>query len=148
MHPQPYPTRPIPEPALHLLGGIWIASCPDLRLPAHQRPHPGPLRTPGRPPAVPGLPPGRHPMTGEGVFIADLEDGCPAAAGWVDYFDHLTLPLTGQDLTDAQATLAGWDDPSSPQGGLGDCWGCAAQVARLRALVDQATQSSREDGPR
>jgi hypothetical protein len=28
MHPQPYPTRPTPEPALHLLGGIWIASCP------------------------------------------------------------------------------------------------------------------------
>jgi NAD-dependent SIR2 family protein deacetylase len=27
MHPQPYPTRPTPEPALHLLGGIWIASC-------------------------------------------------------------------------------------------------------------------------
>ena len=78
-------------------------------------------------------------MTGEGVFIADLEDGCPAAAGWVAYWDHLTLPLTGQDLADAQATLAGWDDPSSPQGGLGDCWGCAAQVARLRALVDQAT---------
>jgi hypothetical protein len=26
MHPNP--TRPIPEPALHLLGGIWIASCP------------------------------------------------------------------------------------------------------------------------
>jgi hypothetical protein len=28
MHPQPYPTRQHPEPALHLLGGIWIASCP------------------------------------------------------------------------------------------------------------------------
>ena len=28
MHPQPYPTRPTPEPALHLLGGVWIASCP------------------------------------------------------------------------------------------------------------------------
>jgi hypothetical protein len=27
MHPQPYPTHPRPEPALHLLGGIWIASC-------------------------------------------------------------------------------------------------------------------------
>jgi hypothetical protein len=26
MHPNP--TRPMPEPALHLLGGIWIASCP------------------------------------------------------------------------------------------------------------------------
>ena len=26
MHSQPYPTRPTPEPALHLLGGIWIAS--------------------------------------------------------------------------------------------------------------------------
>ena len=22
------PSRPTPEPALHLLGGIWIASCP------------------------------------------------------------------------------------------------------------------------
>ena len=28
MHPQPYPTHAHPEPALHLLGGIWIASCP------------------------------------------------------------------------------------------------------------------------
>jgi NAD-dependent SIR2 family protein deacetylase len=35
MHPSPYPTQPIPastqakpEPALHLLGGIWVASCP------------------------------------------------------------------------------------------------------------------------
>jgi hypothetical protein len=28
MHPSPYPTHSHPEPALHLLGGIWIASCP------------------------------------------------------------------------------------------------------------------------
>ncbi len=38
MHSQPYSTRlgitdpaasaPAPEPMLHLLGGIWIASCP------------------------------------------------------------------------------------------------------------------------
>jgi hypothetical protein len=28
MHPSPYPTRPRPEPALQLLHGIWIASCP------------------------------------------------------------------------------------------------------------------------
>ena len=28
MHPPPYPTHRHPEPALHLLGGIWIASCP------------------------------------------------------------------------------------------------------------------------
>ena len=27
MHSQPYPTHQHPEPALHLLGGIWIASC-------------------------------------------------------------------------------------------------------------------------
>jgi hypothetical protein len=27
MPPQPYPTHAHPEPALHLLGGIWIASC-------------------------------------------------------------------------------------------------------------------------
>ena len=87
-------------------------------------------------------------MTGQGIVIADLEDGCPAAAGWIAYFDPLTLPLTGKELADAQATLAGWDDPASPQGGLGDWWGCAAQVARLRALVDQATQPSRADGPR
>ena len=85
-------------------------------------------------------------MSESPVFIADPDEGCPAAAGWVDYFDHLTLPLTGQALTDAQATLAGWDDPDSPQGGLGDCWGCAAQVTRLRALVDQAT--SRQGGAR
>ena len=43
-----------------------------------------------------------------------------AAAGWVAYWDNLTLPLTGQDLLDAQAILAGWDDSASPQGGLGD----------------------------
>jgi hypothetical protein len=83
-------------------------------------------------------------MTNQHIIIADLEDGCPAAAGWVEYFDTLTLPLVGQALADAQAILTDWDDPDSPQGGLGDCWGCAAQVARLRALVDQAT--SREDG--
>jgi hypothetical protein len=87
-------------------------------------------------------------MTGQGIVIADLEGGCPAAPGWVAYFDHLTVPLTGQELADAQATLAGWDDPDSPQGGLGDCWGCAAQVTRLRVLVDQATRPSRADGPR
>jgi hypothetical protein len=28
MHSQPYPTHSHPEPSLHLLGGIWIASCP------------------------------------------------------------------------------------------------------------------------
>jgi len=28
MHPQPYPTHQHPEPALHLLAGIWVASCP------------------------------------------------------------------------------------------------------------------------
>jgi hypothetical protein len=28
MHPQPSPTHQHPEPALHLLGGTWIASCP------------------------------------------------------------------------------------------------------------------------
>jgi hypothetical protein len=87
-------------------------------------------------------------MTGQGIVLADLEEGCPAAAGWVTYFDTLTLPLAGQALIDAKATVAGWDAPDSPQGGLGDCWGCAAQVARLRALVDQAIQPSGEDGPR
>ena len=45
-------------------------------------------------------------MTNSGVFIADLEEGCPAAAFWIDYFDHLTLPLLGQKLADAQATVA------------------------------------------
>jgi hypothetical protein len=83
-------------------------------------------------------------MTNQHVFIADLEDGCPAATGWVEYWDHLTLPLTNQALADAQAILTGWDDPDSPQGGLGDCWGCDANVDRLRHLVDEAT--SREDG--
>ena len=89
-------------------------------------------------------------MTNQHVFIADLEDGCPAAAGWVDYFDHLTLtlPLTGQALADAQAILAAWDNPDSPQGGLGDCWGCTANVNRLRTLIHQATHPSRADGPR
>jgi hypothetical protein len=28
MRPSPYSTHQHPEPALHLLGGIWIASCP------------------------------------------------------------------------------------------------------------------------
>jgi hypothetical protein len=85
----------------------------------------------------------------DGIFIADPGEGCPAAAGWVAYFDHLTLPLTGQALLDAQATVAAWDDPASPQGDLGDCWGCVANVNRLRALVAQATQpSSSEGGPR
>jgi hypothetical protein len=88
-------------------------------------------------------------QTGQGNVIAGLVDGCPAAPGWVAYWGHLTLPLTGQELADAQATVAGWDDPNIPQGGLGDCWGCAAQVARLRVLVDQATRpSGREDGTR
>jgi hypothetical protein len=72
----------------------------------------------------------------------------PAAAGWVHYFDHLTLRLAGKELADAQATVAGWDDADSPQGGLGDCWGCVANVNRLRAPVDQATNqlASRADG--
>jgi hypothetical protein len=87
-------------------------------------------------------------MTNSGIFIADLEDGCPAAAFWIAYFDHLTLPLTGQALLDAQATVAGWDDPDSPQGGLGDCWGCMASVNRLRILIAQATRPSQADGPR
>jgi hypothetical protein len=89
-------------------------------------------------------------MTNQHVFIADLEEGCPAAAGWVDYWDHLTLPLTGQALADAQAILADWGDPNSPQGDLGDCWGCTANVNRFRALIDQATNqpATREDGPR
>jgi hypothetical protein len=30
MHPSPYPTHPQPQPApaLHLLAGLWVASCP------------------------------------------------------------------------------------------------------------------------
>jgi hypothetical protein len=28
MHPSPYPTHPQPAPALHLLAGLWVASCP------------------------------------------------------------------------------------------------------------------------
>ena len=62
MHHSPYPTQPTsragPAPAGRHLDRVL----PHLRLPADQRPHPGPLRTPGRPPAVPGLPPGR-PLT-------------------------------------------------------------------------------------
>jgi hypothetical protein len=85
-------------------------------------------------------------MTGQGIFLADLENGCPAAPGWVAYFDTLTLPLTGQALAEAQAIVADWDDPASPQGDLGDCWGCVANVNRLRALIDQAT--SRAGGSR
>jgi hypothetical protein len=78
----------------------------------------------------------------EGIVIAGLEEGCPAAAWWVAYFDHLTLPLTGQALADAQATVAAWDEPTSPQGGLGDCWGCVANVNRLRTLIHQATSQA------
>jgi hypothetical protein len=30
MHPAPYPTTPAPRPpALHLLHGLWVASCPS-----------------------------------------------------------------------------------------------------------------------
>ncbi len=29
MHAAPYPTRPHPAPALHLLGGLWVATCPS-----------------------------------------------------------------------------------------------------------------------
>ena len=85
-------------------------------------------------------------MTGEHIVIADLENGCPSAAGWVEFFDHLTLPLAGQELAEAQAIVADWDDPASSQGGLGDCWGCVANINRLRALIDQATR--REGEPR
>jgi hypothetical protein len=28
MHPSPYPTHPQAAPALHLLAGVWVASCP------------------------------------------------------------------------------------------------------------------------
>jgi hypothetical protein len=88
-------------------------------------------------------------MTNQHVFIADRDEGCPAAAGWVDYFDHLTLPLAGEELAEARAIVTDWDDPSSPQGGLGDCWGCIANVNRLRVLVDQGTQpADQEGGPR
>ena len=38
-------------------------------------------------------------MTNQHVFIADLEDGCPAAAGWVDYFDHLIPTMMGSHTT-------------------------------------------------
>jgi hypothetical protein len=27
-HSAPYPTHPRPEPALHLLASLWVASCP------------------------------------------------------------------------------------------------------------------------
>jgi hypothetical protein len=81
-------------------------------------------------------------MTDERIFIADRDEGCPAAAGWVDYFDHLTLSLVGQDLADAKATVAAWDDPNSPQGDLGDCWGCIANVNRLGDLIHQATNQA------
>jgi hypothetical protein len=60
-------------------------------------------------------------MTNQYVFIADLEDGCPAAAGWVDYFDHLTLPLTGQALADAQAILPAGTTRQPPKA----AWGTA-----------------------
>jgi hypothetical protein len=29
VHPRSYPTRPKPSPALHLLHGRWVASCPS-----------------------------------------------------------------------------------------------------------------------
>ena len=28
MHPSPYHTHPKPATALHLLAGLWVASCP------------------------------------------------------------------------------------------------------------------------
>jgi hypothetical protein len=57
MHPTPYPTHPQPAPALHLLAGLWVASCPvcGFQLASAQ---PGPLRAPRRPPDLPRLPRG------------------------------------------------------------------------------------------
>jgi hypothetical protein len=81
MHPQPYPTHSHPEPALHLLGGIWIAAA-HLRLAADHGPHPAALRAPGRPPALPGLPPGRPLMASAPSAKARTE--LNVAIGYVD----------------------------------------------------------------
>ena len=78
-------------------------------------------------------------MTRQRTFLAGLEQGCPAAACWDAYWTEITLPLAGRDLYDATQTLAGWNDPDSPHGDLGDCPHCAEQVARLTRLVVEAT---------
>jgi hypothetical protein len=56
--------------------------------------------------------PCRWPAASDSRWSPSTWPGWPAA--W-----RSTCPLTGQALTDAQATVAGWDDPASPQGGPG-----------------------------
>ena len=81
------------------------------------------------------------------MFIADLEEGCPAAAFWIDYFDHLTLPLTGQKLADAQATVAGWDDPEAPKAASATAGAVPpTSTGSAPVLIHQAPAA--QDGPR
>ena len=77
-------------------------------------------------------------MTQQRTFIPGPEQGCPSSDGWAAWWATIRLPLAGRDLQDATASLAAWDDPSGPQGDLGDCPHCAEQVDRLRQLIRQA----------
>src|SRR4029450_609668 len=63
--PSPYPTHPQPAPALHLLAGLWVASCPVCGVQLTTARNPArcerPAARPGPPPAgrpVGPLPPG------------------------------------------------------------------------------------------
>jgi hypothetical protein len=70
MHPQPYPTRlgtsdptPPASPALHLLGGIWVASCPTCGYQLVTARTQARCERRAAPADVPGLPPGRPAMS-------------------------------------------------------------------------------------
>jgi hypothetical protein len=67
---------PVPEPALHLLGGIWIDQLPDLRLPAGHRPDPGALRAASQPPALPRLWRGRLVAAALALLLGAARSAC------------------------------------------------------------------------
>ena len=56
MHPSPYPTHPRPEPALHLLHGLWVASCPTCGFQLASARTQARCRATQPPPGLPGLP--------------------------------------------------------------------------------------------
>jgi hypothetical protein len=114
MHPQPYPTRP--QPALHLLHGLWVASCPlcgfqlaTARTQARcerTQPAPGLPGLPGGPLMSPGL---RHPGGLDPNQAAALHHLVAAfGAEQVTVTAIQVTELAGQDLTTttpAQASL-------------------------------------------
>jgi hypothetical protein len=71
-----------PEPALHLLAGIWIASCPTCGFQlATARTHTA-MRTTGRRPGLPYLPGGRRRMTiGRDQLLAAVQPAVTTGRG-------------------------------------------------------------------